>query len=236
MRQAWGIPLLIAIAALDATFGLLTIWDKQDLGAATGWLLIVLVWLVVALSAWTVRTRASLMARKDYVWDAEAAKAIEEQELDGYFDKHRTHYIGLARGVWTSLENISRRRLVPESRRPHRCPSAAHRPRLGDADRYEGEGLAGAAWTAWPAVVLLVHAVHRRELHGGARRRNEMTRKSGREPRASEGRSSFAREEVASKQPGLGTTRWSRPPGRRIRHARGRVDSEAAQAGCLRAA
>ena len=47
------------------------------------------------------------MARKDYVWDAEAAKAIEEQELDGYFDKHRTHYIRLARGVWTSLENIS---------------------------------------------------------------------------------------------------------------------------------
>ena len=56
MRQAWGIPLLIGIAALDATFGLLTIWDKQDLAAATGWLLLVLVWLVVALSAWTVRT------------------------------------------------------------------------------------------------------------------------------------------------------------------------------------
>jgi hypothetical protein len=56
MRQAWGIPLLIGIAAIDATFGLLTIWDKQDLGAATGWLLIVLVWLVVGLSAWTVRT------------------------------------------------------------------------------------------------------------------------------------------------------------------------------------
>ena len=30
MRQAWGIPLLIGIAALDAAFGLLTIWDKQD--------------------------------------------------------------------------------------------------------------------------------------------------------------------------------------------------------------
>ena len=56
MRQAWGIPLLIGIAALDATFGLLTIWDKHDLGAATGWLLLVLVWLVVGLSAWTVRT------------------------------------------------------------------------------------------------------------------------------------------------------------------------------------
>ena len=41
---------------LDATFGLLTIWDKQDLGAATGWLLVVLVWLVVGLAAWTVRT------------------------------------------------------------------------------------------------------------------------------------------------------------------------------------
>lgn len=47
------------------------------------------------------------MARKDYVWDAEAARAIEEQELDKHFDKHRAHYTRLARGVWTSLETIS---------------------------------------------------------------------------------------------------------------------------------
>ena len=56
MRQAWGVPLLIAVAALDATFGLVTLWGKGDLATATGWLLLVLVWLVVALSARTVRT------------------------------------------------------------------------------------------------------------------------------------------------------------------------------------
>lgn len=47
------------------------------------------------------------MARKDYVWDAEAAKAIEAQELDKHFQANRDHYLGLARGVWESLENIS---------------------------------------------------------------------------------------------------------------------------------
>lgn len=56
MRQAWGVPVLIGLAALDATLGLVTLWGKSDVGAATGWLLIVLVWLVLALSAWTVRT------------------------------------------------------------------------------------------------------------------------------------------------------------------------------------
>jgi hypothetical protein len=55
-RQAWGVPVLIALAALDATLGLVTLWSKSDVGAATGWLLIALVWLVVALSVWTVRT------------------------------------------------------------------------------------------------------------------------------------------------------------------------------------
>jgi hypothetical protein len=47
------------------------------------------------------------VARKDYVWDAEAAKAIEQQELDEHFDQHRNHYVGLARLVWTSLETVS---------------------------------------------------------------------------------------------------------------------------------
>jgi hypothetical protein len=47
------------------------------------------------------------MARKDYVWDAEAAKGIEEQELDKHFETNKDHYVSLARGVWDSLQNIS---------------------------------------------------------------------------------------------------------------------------------
>jgi hypothetical protein len=54
--QASGVPVLIAMAAADATLGLVTLWGKQDLGAATGWLLVALVWLVVCLSVWTVKT------------------------------------------------------------------------------------------------------------------------------------------------------------------------------------
>ncbi len=55
LLQAWAVPVLIAIAALDATLGLITLWGKSDAGGATGWLLLVLVWLVVVLSAWTVQ-------------------------------------------------------------------------------------------------------------------------------------------------------------------------------------
>ncbi len=54
--QAWGVPVLIAIAAIDATLGLVTLWGKSDAATATGWLLIALVWLIVGLSGWAVRT------------------------------------------------------------------------------------------------------------------------------------------------------------------------------------
>ncbi|MEX2555165.1 MAG: hypothetical protein WEB06_05990 [Actinomycetota bacterium] len=55
-RQAWAVPVLIGVAALDATLGLVTLWDKLDVGSIAGWLLLVLVWHVVALSVWTVKT------------------------------------------------------------------------------------------------------------------------------------------------------------------------------------
>lgn len=35
MRQAWGVPVLIGLAALDATLGLVTLWGKSDVGAAS---------------------------------------------------------------------------------------------------------------------------------------------------------------------------------------------------------
>jgi hypothetical protein len=47
------------------------------------------------------------MARKDYVWDSEAARAIEQQELDKHYRRNEAHYRGLARDAWTSLQTIS---------------------------------------------------------------------------------------------------------------------------------
>jgi hypothetical protein len=47
------------------------------------------------------------MARKDYVWDAEAARGIEQQELDKHYRRNEAHYRGLARDAWKSLQAIS---------------------------------------------------------------------------------------------------------------------------------
>jgi hypothetical protein len=56
IRQAWAIPGLIGLAAADATLGLLTLWGKTGAAGVSGWLLVALVWLVVALAGWSVRT------------------------------------------------------------------------------------------------------------------------------------------------------------------------------------
>jgi hypothetical protein len=47
------------------------------------------------------------MARKDYVWDSEAARGIEQQELDKHYKRNEAHYRGLARDAWKSLQTIS---------------------------------------------------------------------------------------------------------------------------------
>lgn len=56
IRQAWVVSAVIAIAAIDATLGLLSLWGRWRVASATGWLLVVLVWLVAALSASAVKT------------------------------------------------------------------------------------------------------------------------------------------------------------------------------------
>jgi hypothetical protein len=56
LRRAWAVPGLIALAAADATLGLLTLWGKTGAAGVTAWLLIVLVWLVVGLAGWAVKT------------------------------------------------------------------------------------------------------------------------------------------------------------------------------------
>jgi hypothetical protein len=53
----WVIPCLIVLATVDATVGLFAIWGKWGTANATGWLLLVLVWLVAALAVVTVFLR-----------------------------------------------------------------------------------------------------------------------------------------------------------------------------------
>ncbi len=40
----------MAVAAADATLGLMTLWDWLDAATLTGWVLLILIWGVVALS------------------------------------------------------------------------------------------------------------------------------------------------------------------------------------------
>jgi hypothetical protein len=53
-KAAWIAPVLIAVASADATLGLFTIWGKWNAAGITGWLLLILVWLIVLLAAGTV--------------------------------------------------------------------------------------------------------------------------------------------------------------------------------------
>jgi hypothetical protein len=46
---------LIAFASADASIGLFALWGKWDTAELTGWLLLVLVWLIVLLAVVTVR-------------------------------------------------------------------------------------------------------------------------------------------------------------------------------------
>lgn len=56
IRQAWGVSVLIGIAATDATLGLLSLWGTWRVAGATAWLLVALVWLVAVLSGLAVKT------------------------------------------------------------------------------------------------------------------------------------------------------------------------------------
>jgi hypothetical protein len=52
--RAWSVPALIAIAATDATLGVLTLWGTVCAARATGYMLLGLIWLVVAVAATAV--------------------------------------------------------------------------------------------------------------------------------------------------------------------------------------
>jgi hypothetical protein len=56
IRQAWVVAFLVAIAAVDATLGLLSLWGTWGVATLTGWLLVALLWLVVGVATLAVKT------------------------------------------------------------------------------------------------------------------------------------------------------------------------------------
>ncbi len=56
---AWSVPVLIVLAGLDATFGLLAIWGNGEAAKPTAFLLLLLTWLVALLAVVAVKIRAT---------------------------------------------------------------------------------------------------------------------------------------------------------------------------------
>jgi hypothetical protein len=56
---AWSVPVLIVLAGVDATLGLLTLWGHADDAKPTAILLLVLTWLVALLALAAVKMRAA---------------------------------------------------------------------------------------------------------------------------------------------------------------------------------
>jgi len=56
---AWSVPVLIVVAGLDATFGLLALWGHADAAKPLAVILVVLTWLVAALAVIAVKLRAT---------------------------------------------------------------------------------------------------------------------------------------------------------------------------------
>jgi hypothetical protein len=55
----WSVPVLIVVAGLDATFGLLALWGHADASKPLAVILVVLTWLVAALAVIAVKLRAA---------------------------------------------------------------------------------------------------------------------------------------------------------------------------------
>ena len=56
--RAWSVPALIAIAAMDASLGILTLWESAHAAKPTGYMLLALVWLVFLVSVVAVKDAA----------------------------------------------------------------------------------------------------------------------------------------------------------------------------------
>ena len=95
------------------------------------------------------------MARKDYVWDAEAAQRIEQQELDKHYEKNENHYRDLAKGVWDRLKTVSgdSQYLKPEDLSEVLLPMVTHDvvtiKGMTDRKLPEPGGRLAAQWYSW---------------------------------------------------------------------------------------
>ncbi len=56
---AWSVPLLIVVAGLDATLGLVALWGHPTASKPVAVILVVLTWLVVGLAIVAVKFRAA---------------------------------------------------------------------------------------------------------------------------------------------------------------------------------
>ncbi len=95
------------------------------------------------------------MARRDYVWDIEAVKAIGEQTLDELYEDNERHYWDLANGVSETLRANSEE---PDNLKHDDLVAALH-PMIdrdkttlaGMRDRGlpEPQGRLGPQWYSW---------------------------------------------------------------------------------------
>jgi amino acid transporter len=63
-RLLWAVPILIIIAIVDASLGLLTLWNVHDLTVQANWLLFALIWLVAILALFAVIAERGVKWRK----------------------------------------------------------------------------------------------------------------------------------------------------------------------------
>jgi hypothetical protein len=56
---AWSVPVLIVLAGLDATFGLLALWGHHSTVRPAALLIVVLTWLIAVLATVAVKFRAA---------------------------------------------------------------------------------------------------------------------------------------------------------------------------------
>jgi hypothetical protein len=47
------------------------------------------------------------VAPRDYIWDSQAARRIQEQELDRHYEQNQAHYDDLAESLWEHLNEVS---------------------------------------------------------------------------------------------------------------------------------
>jgi hypothetical protein len=95
------------------------------------------------------------VAPKNYIWDSQAVKRLEESELTKHFENNRRHYLGLAKTSWEGLNEVSD---VPEYLMhddlwdvllPIISRDATTLKGLHDKDLPEPSAYGGARWAAW---------------------------------------------------------------------------------------